>query len=480
VIGPRLLEIARTEPDLPALVVRGAPLSYSQLLSAGGDVRRRLEAIGVRPGDVVVCALPVCWEAVASLVGCALLGAVYMPVNASWSREEVAWLVKRVDPAAAIVTSDEGWLAAGIERARLISGCDWPWPDAASVGGEAAGLETDRPIAYQLSSGSTGEPKIVVKSSGRFLASMQAVASVVDMRPGRRILVTTPFHFGFSFSWQMLLPLVSGATMVLLEKFDPGEAAEVINREQVQCLWGSPVLYGLLSGAHLPEGSLNGLDLCITGGASVSAAVKEQWSRLGGAALRQAYGTTEAGMIAIQREDQAPEGCVGLPPPGTETRIYDGDRIQLAGEPGEIAVRGPGVMSGYLDDDAATAALMMDGFLRTGDAGWLDEQGRLYFNGRIRPWINAGGIKVDPVEVQNALRHMPGVRDCLVRAEPGPRDIEVVAAYIAAESGVELTRAAVIAHCRGRLAEYKIPRIIRFVAALTDDLTGKSRVRMVH
>jgi len=480
VIGQCLLEIARTQPELPALVVRGTPMSYGRLLSTGGEVRRRLEAIGVRPGAVVVCALPVCWEAVASFVGCALLGAVYMPVNPAWSREEIAWLVKRVDPAAAIAVSDDAWVAAGLEHSRLISGRDWPWPDAASAGWDGAGIEADRPIAYQLSSGSTGEPKIVVKSGGRFLASMQAVASVVGMRPGRRILVTTPFHFGFSFSWQMLLPLVSGATMVLLEKFDPGEAAEVINREQVQCLWGSPVLYGLLSGAHLPQGSLGGLELCITGGASVTAEVKEQWSRLSGAALRQAYGTTEAGMIAIQREDDVPEGCVGLPPPGTEIRIYDGDRIQPAGEPGEIAVRGPGVMSGYLDDDAATAALMINGFLRTGDAGWLDEQGRLYFNGRIRPWINAGGIKIDPVEVQNVLRKMPGVRDCLVRGEPGPRGLEIVAANIAAEPGVELRRAEVVAHCRVHLAEYKIPRMIRFVAAMTSDLTGKSRVRMLH
>ena len=472
-IGQHLAEIARSEPHLPALIVRGKPISYGQLLAAGGEARCKLEGAGVHAGDVVACPLPVGWEAVASFVGCALMGAVYMPVNPAWSPEEMAWLRKRVEPRVAIVNAEDAWLAAEFQTSQLISGRDWPWPQDGLSRLEARELTPDHPVAYQLSSGSTGEPKVVVKSGGRFLESMLSVASVVGMERGRRILVSTPFHFGFSFSWNMLLPLVSRATMVLLEKFEPESAAQVIQREKVQCLWGSPVLYNLLTGARLPDHSLAGLELCITGGATLSAAVKEQWRRICGAGLRQAYGTTEAGMIAIQREEELPDGCVGSPPPGTELRIYQGDRVQSSGEPGEIAVRGPGVMAGFLNDPSATAALMVDGFLRTGDAGWLDERGRLHLTGRIRPWINAGGVKVDPTEVQNMLLRMPGVRDCLVRAEPGPRGVDVVAAYLAPEPGKELVRADVIRYCRGRLADYKVPRVIRFVPSLTHDLTGK-------
>jgi long-chain acyl-CoA synthetase len=349
----------------------------------------------------------------------------------------------------------------------------WPWPEADGLREEVVDMPAGYPVAYQLSSGSTGQPKIVVKSGDRFLVSMQNVASAVGVGSGRRILVSTPFHFGFSFSWNMLLPLVSGATMVLLERFEPSAAAEVIMRHRVTCLWGSPVLYGLLTGAHLPAGSLGGLELCFAGGAPLSAAVKEKWRCLSGTGLRQAYGTTEAGMIAIQQEERLPDDCVGLPPPGTDIRIYRSDRVQPAGEAGEIAVRGPGVMTGYLKDAAATSALMNGAFLRTGDSGWMDDRGRLYLTGRIRPWINAGGIKVDPVEVRNVLCGIPGVFDCLVQGEPGPRGMDVVAVDITVEPGMLLTRADVIRYCRERLAEYKVPRVIRFLSVSPHDLTGK-------
>jgi fatty-acyl-CoA synthase len=473
VIGQQLLKIARTEPEYPALIVRDTPMSFPQLLWAGGEVGRVLASAGVRAGDVVACALPVRWEAVASFVGCALMGAVFLPVNPSWSREELAWLIARVDPTAAIVVEEDAWLAAGLPLSRLIVARGWPWPEGDGLREEVADVPAGHPVAYQLSSGSTGQPKIVMKSGDRFLASMQNVASAVGVGSGRRILVSTPFHFGFSFSWNMLLPLVSGATMVLLERFEPSAAAEVVMRQKVTCLWGSPVLYGLLTGAQLPAGSLRGLELCFAGGAPLSAAVKEQWRCLSGAELRQAYGTTEAGMIAIQQEERLPDGCVGLPPPGTEIRICRDDQVQPTREAGEIAVRGPGVMTGYLKDAAATSALMDGAFLRTGDSGWMDDRGRLYLTGRIRPWINAGGIKVDPVEVQNALRGIPGVCDCLVRGEPGPRGVDLVAADIAVEPGVVLTRTDVIRYCRERLAGYKVPRVIRFLPASPHDLTGK-------
>jgi long-chain acyl-CoA synthetase len=438
----------------------------------------------VRSGDVVVCALLVRPEAAVTFVATALMGAIFLPVNPAWSEAELRWLITTVRPAAAVVQDRALWQRAGLAVDLILTPDQFPLPpdpveDVVELppGVTAAHMPPGHPVAFQLSSGSTGRPKIVVKSGAQFLQSMRTVAAFVGLEPGRRLLATTPFHFGFSFSWNLLLPLVSGATIVLLEIFEPSLAAEIIAFHRVDCLWGSPVLYNLLTDARLPAGSLSGLRLNFTGGAAISLSVKQEWLRLGAQPLRQAYGTTEAGMIAIQPEPWPPDGSVGIPPPDTELRILP--IAEPASEPlppgsiGEIAVRGPGVMTGYFEDPEATAALMKDGFLRTGDMGWLDELGRLYLKGRIRPWINAGGVKVDPVEVQNVLRSIPGVRDCVVQAEPGPRDMEIVAATIALEPGAFLTRSDVIRFCRPSLAEFKIPRVIRFVETLVTDITGK-------
>jgi long-chain acyl-CoA synthetase len=227
----------------------------------------------------------------------------------------------------------------------------------------------------------------------------------------------------------------------------------------------------MLVDANVPASALRSLRVCLSGSAPLAPSVAERWKRLCGVPVRQAYGSTEAGMIAIQLEDSADRECVGRPLPGTAIRILSGDVEQPPGETGEIAVRGPGTVTRYLGDSDVP---FWNGFVRTGDLGRIDADGRLYVFGRLRPWINAGGIKIDPIEVQRAIGEMPGVRGCRVEAEPGPGGMEIVACTIAPEPGTNLTRAGVIRHCRTQLAEFKIPRVIRFVAAITTDLTGKA------
>jgi long-chain acyl-CoA synthetase len=144
-----------------------------------------------------------------------------------------------------------------------------------------------------------------------------------------------------------------------------------------------------------------------------------------------------------------------------------------AGAIGEVVVRGPGVIESYAAPADASPPRFWRGFYRTSDLGFLNERGELHLVGRKQQRINIGGTKVDPNEVRRVLNQILGVRDCKVEAEPGPRGLELIAATIVTAPGVELTRADVIRHCRLHLAEYKIPRVIRLVAALDADLTGK-------
>ncbi len=473
-IGTRIERISRQYPDLPALTSRSGTVSYRELLSAAAWVRSALEQRGAGEGRPVAVSLPVGGEAVIAFAGCALAGAIYVPVNPEWRDEELGWLIAQVNPSAAIVGGDDAprWLAAGLAPERVLLAETFETPAGDSPTKAAVERSPEDPFAYTFSSGTTGHPKIIVKRPA--LATRLRLADEIPMQAGDATLTFAPFHFGFSLIWNLLLPLVVGGHIVLLERFDPETAAAAIERHQVGCLTGSPAFYGLMTDADLRAFSFDSLKACFTGGASTSAVVQERWRRLAGQRLRQAYGTVESGLITCGADEEAPPNCVGRVFFGVEVRILAGGEQQAPGCAGEIAVRGPDIMQAYLNDPEATAARFTDGFLRTGDAGWLDEEGRLFLTGRIQPWINTGGVKVDPLEVQTVLRALPGVRDCLVRAEAGPRGMDIIAAMIASEAGVELTRADVIRHCRGRLAQHKIPRAIHFVSSLAKDLTGKS------
>lgn len=472
-IAARLHRIARECPDASALVVGETSVTYPDLLRAGAAVRRLLDRSGTNPGDVVMVSLPISFEAVASFVACVDLGAVFLPVNRAWRESEISWLAGRVSPSAVVVRSDDQtrWLEAGIPRERLLCldrssliGMDAPAPLRPSQ------WPPERPTAYLISSGSTGLPKIVPRTQSGLMLGAAAVATASGIGPGHRLLASVPFHHGSGFSNNLVLPLLSGATLILLEHFEPATAAAAIERHSVDYLWSSPIVYGLLADAEVSSSALRSLRVCFCGGAPLAPAVVNKWSSRSAAPIRQYYGSTETAVVSLLCENPPSPDCVGRPVPGTEIRILAGDVSQPAGQVGEIAVRGPCVLTGYVGEPGP----FCNGFLRTGDRGWIDENGFLYLVGRLKPWINAGGVKVDPTEVRRVLSAMPGVRECMVEPEKGPQGVDIVAAVIAPEPGVDLTRADVIRHCRQHLAEYKIPRVMRFVPCLAADLAGKA------
>jgi acyl-CoA synthetase (AMP-forming)/AMP-acid ligase II len=143
---------------------------------------------------------------------------------------------------------------------------------------------------------------------------------------------------------------------------------------------------------------------------------------------------------------------------------------------GEILVRSPTTMPGYVAEPELNQELFQDGFFRTGDLGELDERNNLRIRGRVKRMINVGGVKVDPVEIENVLLMLPGVRQCRVQGIKDLRETEIIKAEIVADPGRPVSRAQIVKHCRRRLAEYKIPRIIEFVGEITIDLAGKSPV----
>lgn len=474
-IAARLRHIAGGDTDVPALMGAGASLSYAELLTAIARVRRLLERQKTQSGDFIMVSLPLDLEAVATFFSCVDLGAVFIAVNPGWRQAEIAWLLKEVAPAAAIVSSgeDQRWLGAGLAPDKIVFLNPDDSPGAENC--EEFGLKhwpPDHPAACVVTSGSTGRPKISVRTQGGITANALSVAEVCEIGAGHRLLATLPLYHGSGLANNLILPLLNGATLVIPERSTPWAAAAMIERHAVDYVFSSPVFYDLMLDAQVPASKLRSLRVCLSGSAPLSLAVHQEWKRRYHLPIRQAYGSSETGIISIQSEDLAAPGFVGRPIRATEVRILTGEMEQACGEVGEIAVRGPGIVTRLLGD-SETGRFWND-YLRTGDLGWADDQGRLFLSGRMRPWINIGGVKVDPLEVQQVLSKLPGILECVVQAAHGPGGMDVVAAVIAPEPGVELTRADVIQHCRKVLAEFKIPRVVRFVPALGIDLTGKT------
>jgi long-chain acyl-CoA synthetase len=476
-ITARLHRIASQAPGAMALIDRDKPMSYAELGLAVAGVRRLLEQKRVQAGDTVMLSLPPGWQAVATFFACAELGSLFLPVNPAWRQAELAWILSQAPPSVVILArgGDAPWIEAGLAPERIVFADELsPLPASESSPRRTEEWPADHPVAGVASSGSTGVPKIAIKTHGGMTGIASAMAAACGIGPGNRLLATVPCHHGHGLANNLVLPLLNGATLVLLEQFEATAVAEQIERHAVDYLIGSPTIYGVLTGRPIGDSALRSLRVCLCGGAPLAPATLRDWMRRCATPIRQAYGSSEAGMIAIESEEMPDPACVGVPIPGNEIRILSGDVEQVDGEMGEIVVRGPGVVTQYLGEAPAPATHFWQGFLRTGDLGWKDLSGRLFLAGRMRPWINAGGTKIDPVEVQRVIRQIPGVLDCTVEAEAGPGGKDIVAASIVAESGGELTRAAVMQHCRKHLAEFKIPRVIKFVAAAAADLTGKT------
>lgn len=287
-----------------------------------------------------------------------------------------------------------------------------------------------------------------------------------------------PFHYANGFNNSLLVPLLNGATAVMAPKFNPRACAELVHREQINTLFGSPFIYSSLLDAVREPASLTSLKRCFSAGGRTSPDLADRWQERFGVPIRQLYGMTEAGVIAIESSERSTEpstaSCVGPPIHGVEVAVFgeDGSRL-AAGEIGELGVRSEAVMAGYVGEPEVQRGLFPDGSFRTGDLGFMDSRGTLHLTGRIGRIMNIAGVKVDPVEVERAVEMLAGVASCHVDVVRHGLGGEVIRARVVARSGFELTRRDVIEHCRQYLADYKFPRVIEFSAEPSMTIAGK-------
>ncbi|MGQ0845743.1 MAG: class I adenylate-forming enzyme family protein [Sporichthyaceae bacterium] len=460
---------ARTKGDDTALIVGEDAVTFRGLHDWSGRVGRDLAERGVRPGDRVCVlggnSLPWC----AAALGVLRAGGVLVPMNARMVPSELHGVVRDAG-ATVLVHADE--LAASAAAVNEL-GADLHLVPFAAVEQLRAGGEDDfvvdtapdDTIMVLFTSGSTGLSKGVV-CTNRSVLNIAFEASLTEegLRPGGRTLLVLPLAFTPGLVWGLSISAVIGGLLVIEPEFVPARAVDLIERHRIGAIFGVPLIFGAMAAAeNFAAADLSSLRTALTGGAAVPVPLLEAWSAKG-VSLRQIYGMTEAGGVAtgtlVRDADLHPDSC-GTGSIFTEFKVVRSDGTECdADEPGEILLRGPGMTPGYWNDPETTAAAIVEGWLRSGDLGVADKDGRLRFVDRLKDLIITGGINVSPVEIEMTIGAMEGIAEVAVVSAPDERFGETPAAIVVGKPGVDLDLAAIVEHCNTHLTDYKVPRYV--------------------
>jgi acyl-CoA synthetase (AMP-forming)/AMP-acid ligase II len=484
-----------------ALVDGPVRLGYDRLLERVRTVARAFAAGGVEPGDRVAINLPNTHHWVLSALGALYAGATLIPVNTRFTATETVDLLARARVKALVVAAD--FLGTDRHAAIRETGVELPdlgtvvrvpleqphrpvegtlgWDEflalAAQVSEAAAEARADAVGPDDVSdilftSGTSGRSKGVLSAHRQVVDVATAWADCGQVTADDRYLVINPFFHSFGYKAGIVVSLLTGATLVPQAVFDVRAALKTIERERISVLPGAPAVFQSL--LHEPrKGDLSSLRLAVTGAATVPASlVRRMRSELGFETVLTGYGLTEAVVVTMCRPGDDAELVAR-----TSGRATAGFEVAIQGSPGEIVVRGPNVMLGYLDDPEATAkAVDEDGWLHTGDVGELDADGNLTITDRLKDMYICGGFNVYPAEVEHALTELDGVRDVAVVGVPDERLGEVGKAFVV---GAGLTEETVLAFCRERLANYKTPKFVEFLDELPRNASGKVLKRVL-
>ncbi|WP_040778540.1 FadD3 family acyl-CoA ligase [Nocardia pneumoniae] len=352
----------------------------------------------------------------------------------------------------------------------------------------SASVDPEAVCDILFTSGTTGVPKGVPATHRQTIETFTWWADAVTLSGDDRYLLVNPFSHTFGYKAGIIACLLRGATMVPVDRFDPEQVFALIERERITVLTGPPTLFhDLLDHDRRQAHDLRSLRLAGTGGASVPTGLVQRIRRdLGAEKVFTAYGLTESNGVVTVCPPDAPAdrlaGTVGKALPGVWVRIVDAAGRPLpAGEPGQIVVRGPTVMHGYLDDPEATsAAIDSGGWLHTGDIGTLDADGYLRITDRLADMFIVGGFNAYPAEIERILLAHPDIREAAVVGVPDSRLGEVGCAFVVRNGPADIDAAEIIAWARTRMAGYKVPRRIEFVASLPRNASGKVLKRILR
>ena len=486
-------------PDRSALVFdeTAETLTFSELAARVDRFAAALAATGIGSGDRVGIMLPNRVEWPLAWLGLARLGAVMVPVNTSYRTADAGFVLEHAGVRAVIAT---GAVVALLLDVRAATGAafeilcidgdaDGNAVDLASLieahandTPPAAGIDSHTLVNVQYTSGTTGEPKGCMLSHSWFMRFAWRVMVLHDgLDDTDTILTSQPFYY-VDPQWNLAVALLSGATLVVLDRFHPSTFLHKVRSHRVTwfyCLGVMPKLMLNTPPSRLDREHSVKRVICSAIPRADHADIEARW----GVPWYEAFGMTESGLdIAVVLADHdgtVGTGCIGTAMPGREVRVVDAeDRPVPAGTPGELVLRGVGLMDGYYRNPAATAEAFRNGWLHTGDVVSRDERGRIHYLSRTKDMIRRSGENISAAEVEDVIMRHPGVRLAAVLAVEDELRGEEVMAYVVPSHGVsrdDVSPAVLSTFCAERLARFKVPRYWKY----RDDLprTPSERIR---
>lgn len=339
-------------------------------------------------------------------------------------------------------------------------------------------VDPDRTAVLLYSGGTTGAAKGIMLSHFNCVANAHQLRTWGRLGPTDRILAVLPLFHGYGMSVNMNTTLLSGGEIVLVPRFDARAVLKTIQRQRPTFLTGVPTMFIALSNVPGVErydlSSLNGI---FVGAAPLTAAIKDEFERKTGGRMIEGYGLTEAvtAIMANPYQGQHKLGSIGIPFPDVDVKIIgleDGRELP-PGELGQIVLRGPTVMQGYYQRPAATAEALVDGWLHTGDIGYMDADGYFYITDRKKDLIIVGGFNVFPREIEEVLYRHPHIKEGVAVGMPDPYAGERIKVFAVLKDGASVTEEELLRFFRERLTRYKVPFAVEFRTELPKSMIGK-------
>ncbi len=491
-----LTQQAEKNPRKIAIIFEKQRINYKELNLLTNQLAYGLIRLGFNKGSKVAMLLYNCPEFIITYFAVLKIGAIIVPLNTFLSVEEIKFILTDCQADVIVTSADFQKRIDNLEVKTPIIWVDKPadildWNKvlvreatslAKGIGEPTVEISDDDVSTIIYTSGTTGHPKGVMISHQNLLANIDSCLKAVHIFPRDRFLLFLPMFHSFTFTVCVLLPLTTGARIIVLKSVKPfSKVIKAIIFGRVSIFIGIPQVYNLLSSAKLPWffRYINPIRICISGAAPLSREVLKRFEEYLQIPLLEGYGMTEASpVISFNPPDGVRKpGSVGLPLPGVEVKIEHEAQVNSTdtdtSDIGEIIVRGKNVMLGYYNLPQETNQTIRDGWLFTGDIGRIDKDGYIYLVDRKKDMIINKGMNIYPKEIEEVLYTHPEIEDVAVIGELRANQGEVPVAIVKCKENRTITEKEIIQFCQQKLAAYKVPKIVEFWDDLPRTATGK-------
>lgn len=494
-----LTESAKKYPDETAVIFETFKLSYAQLNAVSNQFANGLSQLGVKQGDKVAIMMPNIPQFMIAYYGVLKLGAVVVPMNVLFKASEVEYTLNDADAVAVVVW--EGFLGEAAKAFERLPGCRSlivaqapgspnPLPQLegvikfedvyqkASPKFDLAPTMPDDTAVIMYTSGTTGKPKGAELTHFNMFYNAQVSGDrLVPIFPGDIALAVLPFFHVFGQSSVMNCMIGRGGAVTLVPRFDAAKILEVIQRDKVNLFAGVPTMYfALLNYPDRQKFDTRTLKYCFSGAAAMPVEVLYGFEKAFDVPVLEGYGLSETSPTVTFNVLDKPRkaGSIGLPTWGIEMKVVDDNDNEVPqGERGEIVIRGHAVMKRYYKRPEATAEVLRNGWLHTGDIAYKDAEGYYFIVDRKKDMIIRGGYNVYPREIEEVLYQHQAVLEAAVIGVPDPRLGEEIKAFVSLKSDLAATAEELIEFAKSRVANYKYPRMVEFLKELPKNSTGK-------